>query len=254
MSIGRRKADPIREVTIRNPFIVDEDINAKSSELDILAASESGESIDVEMQVVFSKGYLNRTVYYVGKMIREQLEHGDDYAKMKKVISISFVDGIVFSELPTLHAEFSFYERSSHHRLMEESPEIHFLQLHRLNLPEDADSARLEELSELEKLCCMIRYQGVTGYEPLIRKLVEQDRKGLIRMIAEKTDKIQQDERAYYQALAREKYQFIERYREQREAELNAENAELKEKNAYLEAELEKYKKIFGSSSNGPLL
>lgn len=38
-----RKEDPIRELTIRNPFLVDENVTAKASELDIYVVTEKGE-------------------------------------------------------------------------------------------------------------------------------------------------------------------------------------------------------------------
>lgn len=238
-----RKEDPIRELTIRNPFLVDENVTAKASELDIYVVTEKGEQINVEMQISFNETYVNRTQFYLGKMVAEQLEQGGNYDKMKKVISISIVDGIVFRDAADLHLVFRYFDQKAQRGLNEIAPELYYLQLGRLDFGNDPEQAveRLRkvigEMSELERLCCMIRYQGEPGHEDFVALLTEHDRKELIGMIAEKLEKMQMDERAYLQALSREKFLFVQKRNQHKLEESEQARKILAAENAVLVAE-----------------
>ena len=173
----------------------------------------------------------------------DQLEHGDEYDKMKKVISISIVDGIVFRDAANLHLSFQYYDRRSQRGLNDIAPELHYLQLGRLDFGRDPELATerlrevIGEMSELERLCCMIRYQGEPGYEAFTALLVEHDGKELIGMIAEKLEKMQMDERAYLQALSREKFLFVQKRNQHKLEESEQTIKVLAAKNAVLVAE-----------------
>ena len=47
--------------------------------MDIKVRLSSGELVDLEMQVHHLSDYINRSVFYMGKLIKDSLEIGEDY-------------------------------------------------------------------------------------------------------------------------------------------------------------------------------
>ncbi len=88
---------------VKNPDILPDEINRKYIILDISAADDFGCSYDIEMQVRKYKSYSKRAVYY-SKLYSGQLESGEDYAELKPVIGIHFLD---YYEFPD-HEDFRF--------------------------------------------------------------------------------------------------------------------------------------------------
>ena len=71
-----RKADPIEEIQIMNPYIYGEKPYMKGAVLDIKAQTTMGELLDIEMQNGNLDFYTNRSVFYCGKLINLSLEKG----------------------------------------------------------------------------------------------------------------------------------------------------------------------------------
>ena len=66
-----------------------EDSSDKSNRVDILVENETGELVIVEIQNSQEYDYFHRILYGTSKIISEYMQRGDEYAKLKKVISIT---------------------------------------------------------------------------------------------------------------------------------------------------------------------
>ena len=92
----------IKEVEIKNPEIIPYEKDEKRGLLDIKAKTDEGIVIDIEMQMDDKKNTDERGTQYLGKMITEQLQVGDQYIELKKSIVIFITN-------------YSFLKRNSYH-------------------------------------------------------------------------------------------------------------------------------------------
>ena len=76
---------PIVDVTIENPYNLQDFQNDKLSILDIRAVDQRGAIYDVEMQLSTHSGLVKRIVFYGCEVYAGQLKAGDDYSKLKPV-------------------------------------------------------------------------------------------------------------------------------------------------------------------------
>ena len=93
----------IQSLKVKNPFILPEEITEKVIILDIQAIDEKGSQYDVEMQVRNYAFYPERTLYYLSSMYASQLDSGEQYASLKPVIGIHFLDYEQFPEYQDFH-------------------------------------------------------------------------------------------------------------------------------------------------------
>ena len=92
----------IKEVEIKNPEIIPYEKDEKRGLLDIKAQIDDGTILDIEMQMEDEKNIEERGTEYLGKMISEQLQEGEEYIKLKKSIVIFITN-------------YNFLKRNSYH-------------------------------------------------------------------------------------------------------------------------------------------
>ena len=92
----------IQKVTIKNPEIIPYEKGEKRGLLDIKAEINDGTMLDVEMQMKNERNTEERATEYMGKMISEQLQVGEDYQNLKKSIVIFITN-------------YNFLKRNSYH-------------------------------------------------------------------------------------------------------------------------------------------
>ena len=92
----------IKTVTIKNPEIIPYEKGEKRGLLDIKAEINDGTMLDVEMQMKNERNTEERATEYMGKMISEQLQVGEDYQNLKKSIVIFITN-------------YNFLKRNSYH-------------------------------------------------------------------------------------------------------------------------------------------
>jgi predicted transposase/invertase (TIGR01784 family) len=137
---------PIVDVTIENPYNLQDFQNDKLSILDIRAVDQRGAIYDVEMQLSTHSGLVKRIVLYGCEVYAGQLKAGDDYAVLKPVYSICLLEGQLWDDSPKVHHAFRLEDRDSG-RLLAETLEIHTLELGWYNLKE----SELETASMLDR-------------------------------------------------------------------------------------------------------
>ncbi len=121
---GRR----IDDLELLNPFNPKEAFDDKLSILDIKARDQLGRQFNVEMQMLAYRYYEKRIFYYAAKLHQQQLHEGEDYLQLKPTISISFLNHVMFPEVPDYHLRFRLLEESRHFPLTEDI-EFHILEL-----------------------------------------------------------------------------------------------------------------------------
>jgi predicted transposase/invertase (TIGR01784 family) len=118
----------IREIELLNPFNLQEAEDDKLSVLDIKARDQSGRGINLEMQMLPHPYYDKRIVYYGSRMHQQQLHQGQGYGLLRPTISISFLNHVLFPDVPDHHLRFRLLE-DHHHFPMSEDFEFHILEL-----------------------------------------------------------------------------------------------------------------------------
>lgn len=120
--------DKIKSVTIEEKSITPSMIaSEKLSILDINVTTESNTHINVEMQLVNQYNMIERTIYYLSKMINKQLSKGDNYCQLNKTITINILD-FDYINSKEFHSSFRFYENISN-QLLTDKVEIRFIEL-----------------------------------------------------------------------------------------------------------------------------
>ncbi len=119
---------PIVDVTIENPFNLQDFQDDKLSILDIKAIDQAGAIYDVEVQLPSYSGLIQRFVFYGCEIYAGQLRAGDDYSQLKPAFSICLVDGKIWKDSAQVHHRFQFIDRNSG-RTLNDTLEIHTLEL-----------------------------------------------------------------------------------------------------------------------------
>lgn len=99
----------------------------KLSRLDVACELDTGEYIDVEVQVVNYHNMKRRTLYYWSQVYLMRLPSGANYNDLRPTITINI---LAFELLPQVepHAMYSIYNPETHDRLNNDM-ELHFLEL-----------------------------------------------------------------------------------------------------------------------------
>ncbi|MCD1258093.1 PD-(D/E)XK nuclease family transposase [Paenibacillus athensensis] len=121
---------PFVSLTILNPYIDKNSLSDKQSILDVRAQNEDGKQVNLEIQVSNKHDMAKRSLYYSAKMYEEQLQEGQIYASLQKVISINI---LTFTYLPNDRFHNIFHLREDHTgELLIDDLEIHFMELPKL--------------------------------------------------------------------------------------------------------------------------
>lgn len=99
--------------------------------------------------------------------MNSSLEEGEDYDKMKKSIVISFVDKVLFPDIPGIHTKFLLKEENTGYPLTDRLS-MHFIELGKVS----ADKP-VEELEPLERLAAYMKYCGDPQMEDYVNQLLD---------------------------------------------------------------------------------
>lgn len=126
---------PISDVTLENPFTVQDFKEDKLSILDIRATDSQGAIFDIEMQMANVPGMPQRLVYYGCKIYTEQLQSGEDYRELNPAFSICIINGLLWSDSQQVHHAFRLTDQRSG-RTLTNTLEIHTIELGQHQLTE----------------------------------------------------------------------------------------------------------------------
>lgn len=144
-----RENNPIAEITILNPFVITEYIKSKQSSMDITLKTSDGEVINIEMQARDEgSSYINRSLFYAGKVLQLTLSRGEDYAMMEASKVISLLTKPLFLEHDDYHSVYVLKERKGNGELTELF-QMDYLELSKI----DPDKKPIEKMNKLEQFC-----------------------------------------------------------------------------------------------------
>ena len=137
--LKRTKKEPIVEIEIiDNKQLTKELILDKTGIIDVRAKTSKGENIDIEVQLTDQGNMDKRTLFYWGKMYLENINQGQDYTSLEKVITINILD-FEFLGTESYQSSFHLWEDIEKDYMLTDVVEIHFLELPKFRKKKDKD-------------------------------------------------------------------------------------------------------------------
>ena len=194
------------EITISDPHLRAESPDGKLSILDLYIKTKEGKQIDVEIQVARTPFIKERITGYTGKMLAAQLNAGDEYKEIKKVIAIVILDYNLVSDSEHFHNQYVLYDPQTG-SLFTDVMEIHTLELKKLPGLSEEDKKeydkkkkqqiywlrliKAEQEEEIEMLATKVPEIG-EAYEVMKRLSLDEE----MRLLYESREKAIRDEQA----------------------------------------------------------
>ncbi len=163
-----KEKDPIVWVQCENPFSYATYQGEKEIVMDIKVRLSSGQLLDLEMQVDHLDSYVNRSIYYMGKLVNDSLESGEDYDMMKESIVISIVNRTLFPQYQKAFSTYYLKEDDENHKLSEITS-IHFLELGKIDITKKS----IGEMTPHERLGVYFKYAADESKRELIDQLLD---------------------------------------------------------------------------------
>lgn len=120
--------DQVGDLTLLNPYNPVNFRDQKLSILDIKARGVNGQRFNIEVQITDEADYDKRALYYWGKLYTEQLQTGDEYAKLSKAIGIHILNFMSIPDTDKYHNVFHITERDDGFRFFRDL-ELHTIEL-----------------------------------------------------------------------------------------------------------------------------
>lgn len=127
--------EPIAKVEINNTEISKDFLEDKFSRLDVKATTNSGELINIEIQVKNEYNMIKRSLYYWSKLYEEQLLEGDKYEQLSRTVCINILD-FKYLDNDRFHNGYRLKEMETNEELTD-IQEIHFIEIPKLKDLED---------------------------------------------------------------------------------------------------------------------
>lgn len=195
-----RDSNPIVDLEYKNPFQAKAYVDDKETILDIKATLDSGDIVNIEMQIVWHKDMPERLIFYMSGLVRESLKEGESYDKMRSSITICITNSIANPNHDDYMTEYCVME-TKHHFKLSDKCKIYCIELPKVN----PTGKPVEELDPLEICLEYLKHAGGDRRE-YVNALIKAGGKEL-EMAQRKLEKVTQDEILREQAIAREKFQ-----------------------------------------------
>ena len=133
--------ESIKETVILNTVLRREHEDDKQGILDVRLRMDNETEIDIEIQLSELNIWADRSLFYLAKMFTEQIKPGESYRLLKKCVSISILDFVLFNDEANFYSCFHIMEDTRHFRYTDKM-EFHVIELPKL--PEKEDYTKLE--------------------------------------------------------------------------------------------------------------
>jgi predicted transposase/invertase (TIGR01784 family) len=195
-AVIRLPDDDYSEITVVDPHLIRKHPDKKLGILDLKIRTNSGKFVHVEIQLWDFPQMRERIVFYDAGLITDQIDAGEDYGSIKRVITILITDYVLIPESPRYHNRFTLYDPKAAIEFTD-LIEIHTLELPKL--PETADNylwhwlrfLRAQSKEDLDMVA-----QASPKLQKTVVKLLELSEDEEARLIYEAEVKAQRDERA----------------------------------------------------------
>ncbi len=152
--------NPIKSVQIKQTELTPEVLMQKGSRLDVLATTDTGEIINVEIQKKDGKNIKERSLFYWSRLFSGQATVGEKYNDLHKTICINVLNFPLFEDGRYWHK--NFLTDSETHEKLTDLVELHFFELPKVKIRKDnspitfwlrfIDNPQSVEIKELYKL------------------------------------------------------------------------------------------------------
>ncbi len=189
--------DEYEDIKIVDPNLKIKSPLDKRGILDIKLNTKSGGIIDVELQVRESADMDKRVLFYASKMISEQISSGEEYEKIKKVISIIIcTDHNMIKDSKGYHNRYFLIDEKTGSKFTDvlEIDVIEFLKLPKADNSDLATWLKFLNANSEEELE-MVAKSG-TAFSEAVCRYKELTNDEATRMILEEREKAWKDERA----------------------------------------------------------
>ena len=112
--LGNQFHQPIVDVSFLKTYQDPEHKARKQSIVDVLCKDQDGCLYIIEMQVASTDGFQERAQYYACKAYISQMNRGDTYENLKKVIFLAFVDFDIFPNKTDYKSEHITLDKKTH--------------------------------------------------------------------------------------------------------------------------------------------
>jgi predicted transposase/invertase (TIGR01784 family) len=128
-------------IEITDPYFKQEEIGDKLGILDVKLKTKNEKVIDIEIQVATKSNMRERILFYISRMIGEQIGEAEDYKKIQKVISVIIAgEHRLIPRNKFYHNRFLLHDKNTNSTLTDKI-EVNTLEL--LKIPKNADSTKL---------------------------------------------------------------------------------------------------------------
>lgn len=147
--LGYEDKNKIVKVQIENPNIEKENIEDKYSILDIKATANDDTKLDIEIQIRNNYDMIPRTIYYLSKLVENQVKENENYNTILKSITINLLDFKLLSQNNRIHNTFIYKEKETN-EVLTDLTEIHFIEFPKMKNQEIEDTLLNEWLIFIE--------------------------------------------------------------------------------------------------------
>ena len=225
------------EAEIQNPIILGESVTDKTFILDILIRLNNSALVNLEMQVINEKNWVERSLAYLCRNF-DGLKTGENYLQSSPVYQIGFLNFTLFEDAPEFDASYKLLNEKNH-REYSDKLQIKVLDLTQIELATEEDKLyKIDYWAKLFKATSWEEINMLTENKPIINdaaktvvKLTAEER---IRMQCEAREdflKTQNDVHYYYNTKLAEKDAALQ----EKDVALQEKNVELQEKNVELQ-------------------
>jgi predicted transposase/invertase (TIGR01784 family) len=152
-----------------DPHILPETDDGKLAILDVKVKTKSGIILDIEVQVFYVQAMRARVLYYGCDLITNQMKRGDNYARVKPVISIVIADFDLVPEESDYHNVYHIMNDKSH-KIFSSLLEIHTIELQKF--PLDGDRTPLADWLQFLKTQNGGEINMIAQTNPMVKKAV----------------------------------------------------------------------------------
>ncbi|MEG1870371.1 MAG: Rpn family recombination-promoting nuclease/putative transposase [Peptostreptococcaceae bacterium] len=131
----------IKSVKIKNTELTKEHIEESFSRLDVLATTENGEIINIEMQRADEKNMVKRSLYYWSKIFSAEYQGKGRYSSLPRTICINVLDFKLLEE-ENFHNTY-ILKNKENNNLLTDTLEIHFVEISKMKQIDQNDMLSL---------------------------------------------------------------------------------------------------------------
>ena len=193
------------DIVLVDPHLSGEGIDDKQGILDVKAKTATGKIIDIEIQVAERPQMRARIVFYLSRMITEQISRGEDYRKIERSICILITDYTQIPENDCYHNRYRLHDPKTGSEFTD-LMEVDVLELPKI--PHNTDGTALWDwlkfLAAREEKELKMLAEKNPQIGKAVARLQELSEDERTRLLAESREKWEWDDAARMQA-AREK-------------------------------------------------